>query len=57
MTATLREVAPASPRSRLDVRVTGGIVRGVDDNGIRPGETSPTPRHPWASCGSGPRSR
>ena len=57
MTATLREVAPASPRSRLDVRVTGGIVRGVDDNGIRPGETSPTPRHPWASCGSGLRSR
>ena len=57
MTATPREVASACPRSRLQVRVTGGIVRGVDDNGIRPGAASPTLRHPWASCGSGPRGR
>ena len=34
MTATLPALAPTSPRSRLDVRVTGGIVRGVEDNGI-----------------------
>ena len=34
MTATLISVAPATPRNRLDVRVTGGIVRGVDDKGI-----------------------
>nr|WP_241979289.1 carboxylesterase family protein [Cryobacterium sinapicolor] len=34
MTVTLPEVVPTSPRSRLDVRVTGGIVRGVDAEGI-----------------------
>ncbi|TFD31550.1 carboxylesterase/lipase family protein [Cryobacterium cryoconiti] len=34
MTVTLTPVAPTSPRSRLDVRVTGGVVRGVADDGI-----------------------
>jgi para-nitrobenzyl esterase len=34
MTATLTREPPAGARSRLDVRVTGGIIRGVQEDGI-----------------------
>jgi len=70
MTATLTPMASTSPRSRLDVRVTGGIVRGVDDNGILAwrgipyaappvGELrfrAPQPVIPWEGSGTPPGS-
>ena len=34
MTETLTSMPPAFPRSRLDVRVTGGVVRGTAEDGV-----------------------